>query len=332
MKHRIIGASGAIVLAATLAGCGQSSNAAGSVGEGFPEKDMTMLVGYGPGGSTDIGARLMADALEKELGIGVTVENKEGAGGQVGLTAVANAKCDGYTFGTTNFPSSIVSVLDESRGATYTKDSFDPIALQVIDPTAIVVAPDSPFKSVEELVDAANKSPGTIQYTTTGVASNEHFAMAAVEKASGAKFAPVHFPDGGGGPKTAFLGGEVDLYVGNVSDALEMPKNDQGRILGIMEAERSPFLPDVPTFTESGVDAEISSSRGFSYPECVPDDAVAVMSDAIGKIMEKDEFVKKMKDQGLAPDYRDSEEYSSYWGKTQKTFEELFPSVREEGK
>lgn len=329
---RIIGASSAVIILASLTACGNSAPTADSVGENFPEKDMTMLVGYGPGGGTDIGARLMADALEKELDVSITVENKEGAGGQVGLTALANAKCDGYTFGTTNFPSAIVSVLDESRGATYTKDSFEPISLQVIDPTAIVVSEDSPYKTVDDLVEAAKSSPGKVQYTTTGVASNEHFAMTAVEQSSKTEFAPVHFPDGGGAPKTAFLGGEVDLYVANVSDVLEMPKNGQGRILGVMEAERSPFLPDVPTFEEDGVPVNLSSSRGFSYPECVPDDAVAKMSKAIGSIMEDDDFTKEMEKQGLAPSYKSTDDYGSYWEESQTMFEELFPTVREEGK
>ena len=223
-------------------------------------------------------------------------------------------------------------MLDESRGATYTRKSFDPIGLQVIDPTAIVVATDSPYKSIDDLMEAGKKVPGDIQYTTTGVASNEHFAMAAAEKASGAKFAPVHFPDGGGAPKTAFLGGEVDLYVANVSDVIDMPKNDQGRIIGIMDSERSPFLPDVATFTESGYDAEISSSRGFSFPECAPDDAVERLSEAMGAVMEDKDFLAKMEDQGLAPSYRNSADYSAYWEETQSTFEELFPTVREEGK
>lgn len=324
--------SGATLLLVSLSACGSTeTDGAGQISEDYPNDSMTMIVGYGPGGSTDVGARLMADALEEELGTTITVENREGAGGQVGLTALANAECDGYTFGTVNFPSAIVSVLDESRGATYTRESFAPTALQVIDPTAIVVAPDSPYQTIDDLIQAAEENPGDLQYTTTGVASNEHFAMAAVEEASGADFSPVHFPDGGGAPMTAFLGGEVDMLVANVSDVVDMPENGQGRILGIMAAERSPFLPDVPTFDESGYDVEISSSRGYAFPACAPEEAVTTVSEAVGTIMEDDEFLQQMQDLGLAPSYRGAEEYAEYWGETQDVFENLFPTVREEG-
>lgn len=333
MRRTITSLSGAALLLISVAACGDASGSSsnGEASENYPEENLTMIVGYGPGGSTDVGARLMADALEDELGVNVVVENKEGAGGQVGLTAVANADCEGYTFGTANFPSAIVSVLDESRGATYDRESFAPIALQVVDPTAIVVAPDSPYDTIDDLLAAAEETPGELLYTTTGVASNEHFAMVAVQEATGTEFAPVHFPDGGGAPKTAFLGGEVDVYVANVSDVVDMPEADQGKIIGIMDEERSPFLPDVPTFTESGHDVEISSSRGFAFPSCVPEEAVTTVSDAIGTIMESEDFQTKMTDLGLAPNFRDAETYSEYWAETQETFETLFPLVREEG-
>ncbi|NJC23700.1 tripartite-type tricarboxylate transporter receptor subunit TctC [Arthrobacter pigmenti] len=333
MRKSITSVSGAALLLLAVSACGDAAGqqSTGEVSENYPEENLTMVVGYGPGGSTDVGARLMADALEDELGVSITVENREGAGGQVGLTAVANAPCDGYTFGTANFPSAIVSVLDESRGATYDRESFAPIALQVVDPTAIVVAPDSPYETIDDLIAAAEENPGELLYTTTGVASNEHFAMVAVQEASGAEFSPVHFPDGGGAPKTAFLGGETEIYVANVSDVVEMTENGQGKVLGIMDEERSPFLPDVPTFTESGYDVEISSSRGYTFPSCVPEQAVTTISDAMGTIMENEEFLTPMQELGLAPSYRDAEAYAEYWTETQNTFEELFPLVREEG-
>ncbi|MFJ6280756.1 MULTISPECIES: tripartite tricarboxylate transporter substrate binding protein [Arthrobacter] len=334
MRKTITSVSGAALLLISVAACGDASGSQeqGEASANYPEENLTMIVGYGPGGSTDVGARLMADALEDELGVNVTVENKEGAGGQVGLTAVANADCDGYTFGTANFPSAIVSVLDESRGATYDRESFAPIGLQVVDPTAIVVAPDSPYDTIDDLLAAAEETPGELLYTTTGVASNEHFAMVAVQEATGAEFAPVHFPDGGGAPKTAFLGGEVEVYVANVSDVVEMTENGQGKVIGIMDSERSPFLPDVPTFTEAGHDVEISSSRGYAFPACAPEEAVTTISETMGTIMEDEEFQTKMKELGLAPSYRDAAAYTEYWTETEGTFETLFPLVREEGK
>lgn len=337
MRKTITSIAGTALLLISMTACGgagdtaSSANTAG-VGENYPSEPMKIIVGYGPGGATDVGARLMADALEDKLDTTITVENREGAGGQVGLTALANAECDGYTFGTVNFPSAIVSVLDESRGATYTKDSFAPTALQVVDPTAVVVAPDSPFESIDELVQAAAKNPEEIKVTTSGVASNEHFAILALEEASKAEFAPVHFPEGGGALKTAFLGGEVEVFVANVSDVVDMTKNGQGKVLGIMESERSPFLPDVPTFMEAGYDVQLSSSRGYAFPACAPKEAVKKISKAIGAIMDDEEFLTQMKKLGLAPSYQGAEAYSQYWGETESVFKDLFPLVREDAK
>jgi tripartite-type tricarboxylate transporter receptor subunit TctC len=290
---------------------------------------MTLIVGYDAGGSTDVGARLLATELEKELDATITVENQPGAGGQVGLTALANADADGYTFGTVNFPSAIVSVLDETRGATYTKESFAPVALQVIDPTAIAVAPDSPIKSPADLVEAAKDNPGQLRATTTGVASNEHFALLELQEKTGAELSPVHFSEGGAPATTAFLGGNVEVLVANVSDVTDLVTSNQARVIGVMEDEPSPFLPDVPTFAEDDFDISISSSRGYAFPADAPEECVTAMSDAIGTIMEKEEFASQMEELGLAPSYLDAEAYDAYWTETTETFENLLPLVRE---
>lgn len=330
-KKKVISVSGSVLIVLGLAACGGAqATSEGSVEKDFPSKNMTLVVPYSPGGSTDVGARLMAEALEEKLDTTIVVENREGAGGQVGFTSLANAKCDGYTFGHVNLPPVIVSALDETRGASYDRDSFAPVALQVIDPTAIVVAKDSPYKSIDDLVQAAKDNPGKIRYTTTGVGTDEHFAMLAAEKSMGVDFSPVHFSDGGGSPKTAFLGGELEIYVANVSDVADMAENDQGRVLGVMTAERSPFLPEIPTFQESGYDVEMASSRGYAFPECVPAEIVDKVSTAVGSVMEDEAFLEKMKNLGLAPSYKDSAEFSEYWDKTSDLFEKLVPSVRDD--
>lgn len=334
---RVVLNTTAVALGITVTGCadtggsaeGGDANAAG--GECFTDRPMTLIVGYDAGGSTDVGARLMATALEEELGATITVENRPGAGGQVGLTALANAEADGYTFGTVNFPSAIVSVLDESRGATYTKDSFAPTALQVIDPTAIAVAPDSEIQTPEDLVEFATENPGELRATTTGVASNEHFALLELQEKTGAELSPVHFSEGGEPAATAFLGGNVEVLVANVSDVSDLVSSDQARVIGVMEEEPSPFLPDVPTFADAGYDVAISSSRGYAFPADAPEECVTAMSDAIGTIMEDEEFTAQMEELGLAPSYLDAGDYDAYWGETTQLFENLLPLVREDG-
>jgi tripartite-type tricarboxylate transporter receptor subunit TctC len=289
-----------------------------------------MIVGYDAGGATDIGARMLAKELETKLDGTITVANKPGANSQLAYTELTQAKPDGYTMAATNFPAAIITVLDKSRGATYTRDSFDPIALMVVDPTAIAVAPDSPIKSPTDLINAAKAEPGKLQATTTGVASNEHFALAQLEQAAGVDIAPVHFADGGAAATTAFLGGNVDFLLSNVSDLTPLVKAGKVKVVGVMDAERSALMPEVSTFTEAGYDVEISSSRGFAFPAGTPDEIVDKVSTAIGEIMQDPNFQKQMTNAGLAPSYLDAAEYATYWDETSALFEKLLPIVQKD--
>jgi tripartite-type tricarboxylate transporter receptor subunit TctC len=327
---RVSAVAGA-ALTLTLAACAQtSSGGVAASGGDYPAKGIELLVGYDAGGPTDTGARLIAEELEKKLDATVTVTNKPSANSQVAYTELSQAEPDGYTMSAVTFPSAIVTVLDESRGAAYDRDSFAPVALQVVDPTAVAVAPDSELESPEDLVAYAKEHPGELQATTTGVGSNEHFALARLEEAAGADIAPVHFADGSTKAVTAFLGGNVDLLLANVSDLQPLIDAGDVKAIGVMEAERSPFMPDVPTFAEAGYDVEISSSRGFAFPAGTPDAIVDQVSEAIGEIMEDPAFEEKMTQVGLAPSYKDADDYAAYWDQTESLFAELLPLVQEE--
>ena len=187
------------------------------------------------------------------------------------LHPLTSAKPDGYTIGATGSPSVVVSPLDPSRGAKYTRSSFQPLGRQVIDPAVIAVQPDSPYKTLKELLDAAKAKPKSITASTTGLQTGEHFALAQIQETTGAEFAPVHFSEGASQATTAFLGKHVDVLVANVSDVTDLIKQGKARVLGIMTAERSPSLPDVPTFKENGYDVEAGTARGYSAPAGLPD-------------------------------------------------------------
>ncbi|GAA1209560.1 tripartite tricarboxylate transporter substrate binding protein [Prauserella alba] len=322
--------AGTLLTAATA--CAQTGGGGngGAADGNYPNKPIELIVGFNAGGSTDTGARLMAKALEKKLDATITVVNKPAANSQVAYTYLSRAKPDGYTMAAVTFPSAIITVLDESRGANYERDSFVPAALQVVDPTAVAVSPDSDYEKPKDLVNAAKKNPGTIQATTTGVASNEHFALAQLEEETGAKISPVHFADGATDATAAFLGGNADVLLGNVSDMQQLVDSGKAKVIGVMESERSPFLPEVPTFTESGYDVEMSSSRGYAFPAGTPDEVVDKVSTAMGQIIKEPEFQQKMKDAGLAPKYMNADEYASYWDETSAQFESLLPLVKEE--
>ncbi len=144
----------------------------------YPQKgkSIQMLVGNAAGGPTDLGARIMAAGLEKELGVPVVVVNKPGANGQIQLTQVASAKPDGYTFGTVNFPVTITGYLDPTRKATYNRKSFEPLAMHVNDPNIFAVLTKSPYKTVKDLVEAAKAKPKTIT-VSSGMRNDEQIGI-----------------------------------------------------------------------------------------------------------------------------------------------------------
>ncbi|KNY05227.1 tripartite tricarboxylate transporter substrate binding protein [Microbacterium sp. GCS4] len=332
-KSLTIGLASLALAGLALSGCAQrGGNAASEDGEiSWPEKPITLIVAFDPGGSSDVGARLLADALEEQLDATVVVENRPGAGGQIGYTALAGAAADGYTFGLTTIPGVIVSALDESRGATYTPEDFAPVALQVTDPTAIAVAPGSPYKTLDDLIAAAEAAPDTITASTTGIGSQDHFGLLLLNEAAGVDIRPVHFADGAAQATTAFLGGNVDVLVGNVGDVKQLEESGTARILTVLADERSPFLPDVPTAAEAGYDVELGSARGYAFPAGTPDEIITKLSDAIGEVMKDETFISRMEDLGLQPTYMDAEAYSAFWTERTDTLADLVDLVRKDG-
>jgi tripartite-type tricarboxylate transporter receptor subunit TctC len=144
MSHKRIriAATFAVIASLALAACGRPAEEGGSAaGDQWPRKPIELIVAFSPGGAVDTAARLVAPVLEQELGTNVEVVNRPGAGGQIGYTELTSAEPDGYTIGATGSPSVVVSPLDPARGAKYTRDSFRPLGLQVVDPAIIAVAP-----------------------------------------------------------------------------------------------------------------------------------------------------------------------------------------------
>jgi tripartite-type tricarboxylate transporter receptor subunit TctC len=298
---------------------------------GFPQKgkSIQMLVGWAAGGSSDAGARILASGMEKELGTSVLVVNKPGAGGQIGYTALTQAKPDGYTIGTTNFPSAVVSYLDPTRKAAYSRKNFDLLALHVIDPGLFAVKASSPFKSLKEAIDAAKANPKKVTISTTGIQSDEHFAILQLQKMTGAQFAMVHFSQGSAPAITAVLGAKIDVFCGNVGDLLAQVKSGEVRILGIMDDEETPFYPGVKTFEAQGYKLVSSSSRGFSAPGGTPKEIVDTLSGAIKKAVSTEDHKKRMKDMGLTLRYMDPAQYSKYWDEYAAMIKDLLPLTKE---
>jgi tripartite-type tricarboxylate transporter receptor subunit TctC len=330
-RSRIAAAFAAAALIA-LTGCGANAGTSNpsAAGDDFPKKgkSIDLVVAFGSGGAVDTAARLIQPVLEKELGTNVEVINKPGAGGQIGYTQLTSAKPDGYTIGATGSPSVVVSPLDPSRGAKYTRASFQPLGRQVIDPTVIAVQPDSPYQSLKDLLDAAKANPKSMTASTTGLQTGEHFALAQIQEATGSEFAPVHFSEGASQATTAFLGKHVDILVANVSDVNDLTKQGKARVLGVMSEERAPSLPDVPTFKESGYDLIAGTARGYSAPAGLPDAVAKKLEAAIQKAIEDPAVVQKMNDLGLQTSYLNGDDYEQFWAAQEEDFKKVLPLVQ----
>ena len=327
MKRTVLSATLALGTASlALSAC--SGTAASSATADYPDKPIDLIVGFGAGGPTDVGARILAEGLEKKLGTSIAVVNKDGANGQLGLTALSRAKPDGYTIGNCGLPNAVVSVLDKARGAQYDEKSFDPLALQVVDPSVIAVSPKSKYQTLDDLVAAAKSSPGKISATTTGIGSDSHLAMLQLEQATGAKFSYVHFPEGESKAQPAFLGGNVDIFVSNVGDMPDMVKNDQARVLAVLDQQRSRLLPDVPTAKEQGYDVIMSAARGYCAPAGLPARVKSTLSKAIAEVIEDPAVKKKMDAQGLETRYLGPDEFAQYWSDTKGRLGAVYDLVR----
>jgi tripartite-type tricarboxylate transporter receptor subunit TctC len=219
--------------------------------------------------------------------------------------------------------------MDPVRKATYTRKSFSPLALHVIDRGLFAVKADSPFKTVKDLVDAARANPKKIRITTTGIQSDDAFAVLQLQKITGAQFAMVHFVQGSAPGMTALLGGKIEVFGGNVGDLLSQLRSGEVRVLGIMDDKRSPFCPGVKTFEEQGYKLYSSALRGFSAPASTPKEVLDILSEAIKRVVATEDHKKRMVDMGLTLRYMDPAQFAKIWGEYEATIKELLPLTKE---
>jgi tripartite-type tricarboxylate transporter receptor subunit TctC len=306
-KLTLIALSGALAFAAAPAVAQKA----------YPERQITLMIAYPAGGSTDIGARIVAAIAEKALGQPIVVVNKAGAGGQVGWTEMSRAKPDGYYIGYINLPALNTVITDKDRQAIFDEKAFTPIINQVLDPGVIWVAANSPYKTAKEVFEAAKAKPNTLRAATTGILSDDHLAILMTEEAvKGVHFRLVHLL-GGAAQMKETLAGNIDVSFDNVGSIVKQVKAGQVRALAVMDTERSKFLPDVPTMKELGYPTVVSNStRGIAGPKGMDPKIVKKLQDVFKKAMADPEHVKRMEDVGLALKVMTGEEYQKYYEDT----------------
>ena len=279
----------AVALAAAVAGAAAQAQSA------YPNRPVTMIVPFPPGGIADITGRPLAVAMAKTLGQNVVVENKAGAGGAVGHAYVAKAKPDGYTIMTALSSIVVIPEADKVNGRppTYQMSDFASIALISADPTILLVPADAPWKTLKELIDDARSRPGKITYASSGVYGTIHTCFEMLAQAADVKL--VHVPYKGGGPAmVALLAGETNL--GAQSPGVSSPHIKAGkvRVLGSWAGSRTAALPDVPTMKEQGFDVEFYIWAGVFAPAGLPPDVAARIRASVRQAVQDPEFKSAM--------------------------------------
>lgn len=256
----------------------------------FPERPVTMVIAFVPGGGTDVVARALAPYIEKHLGPNarIVIVNRGGAGGEIGFTAIANAAPDGYTIGFINSPS-IQTILIE-RTPQYTMERFELIGNVVDDPASLSVHADSPIKDLAGLLAQAKANPGTLAAGTPGIGAPGHLVITLLGKLAGAKISHVPYK-GAGDVRAAMAGKQVQVAAVSIGESLQAIKGGMPyRILAQMSPARSTLAPEVPTAKEQGLDLVMSSLRGIAGPKGLPADVRDILVRAVERAVNDPEF------------------------------------------
>ena len=295
-------------LPAILAGVALSVAAAD-----FPDHAITMIVPFPPGGVADTVARPVAEAMGRDLGQPVIIENKAGAGGGIGMGQVAKAKPDGYTM---LLSLSSYTVLPEAdrilgRAPLYQLDQLKPIARFTADPTVFVVRADSPWKTWAEFAAAARANPGKFTFGSSGNYGTMHVPMEMLLAAAGLRM--THVPYTGAGPAiVGLLGGSIDAVATGPATIVQQVNAGKLRALAQWGNVRLAALPDVPTFHELGTNVDYAQWSGLFVPAATPEPVVKRLRDA-ARAAANDERVKQVMTTAGSPiQYLDTPEFQRY--------------------
>jgi len=261
----------------------------------YPDKPISYIIPFGPGGESDITARHQQPFFKEKFGQDVVISYKPGGGGAVGWAQLNSIKGDGYTIMGTNLPHIIVKPLQKDVG--FKTDDITNVYMFHYTPDALVVTKDSPFKTLQDLIDYAKENPGKLTLSGSGKGTANHLAQIRFDGMAGVKSTYVSFK-GTGKAVAAVLGDQVKASWGYTSVGAK--HSEQVRLLAVAMEARHPKFPDVPTFKELGFDLVSGAYRGIAVPKSTPEAVRVKLSEMIGQINADPEFRKRMENDGMA--------------------------------
>lgn len=302
-----------IFKAASIAALLISGSTLAAAQNAWPTRSITMIVPFPPGGLADLVARPVAEAMSRELGQPVVIENKAGAGGGIGMSQVAKAKPDGYTVLMALSSLTVIPEADAvlARAPMFALADLRPIARYTADPTVLAVRADAPWKTAQQFVDDVKKRPGVLNYGSSGNYGTMHVPMEILAQNAGMKM--THVPFTGAGPAVvALLGGQIDAVSTGPATVLQQVKAGKLRVLAHWGNGQLGSLPDVPSLKSAGYNAEYAQWSGLFIPKDTPE-PVAQRLRAAAKAAAQDAKVKDViLNAGSPVLYLDAPEFEKY--------------------
>ena len=294
----------------------------------WPEdQSIELVVGFAPGGGTDLMARAMAPYMEKKLGgrARIVVVNKPGASGEISNTYVARAKPDGYTIGFINVPGFVFTPM--YKKTAYQNDDLRIIARVVDDPSVLMARKDAKYGTLPEIVAALKKDPGSLSFANSGRGTSGHLSLLKLQQVAGFKGTDIAYK-GAGEFKSALMGGHVDYAFASVAEFL-VANNDSVRAIAVLSNKRFDALGPVPTASELGYPALISSERGIAAPKAIPDEIAQRLQQAIKETIEDPVFVAAVKNDASVLAFMPGAQWTQSLGAIREMLVPFVPDMRE---
>jgi tripartite-type tricarboxylate transporter receptor subunit TctC len=285
----------------------------------FPERDITLIVPWAPGGGTDTVARTLVKNAKKHFGVNINVQNVTGGTGAIGMNQVARSRPDGYTLGLITFNLSTYRLLGQSE---LSYRDFDLIGLLNRSIAGLTVKADSQFKTLKDLVEYAKANPGVVTVGHSGPAGAWHLAAVGIGHKHGLKFTYVPF-DGAAPTRTALVGGHITVCSSGMDEVLQFYQTKQVRILAANSPQRHPAFPDVPTMAEAGYPIEnpIFDWRGLGAPKGTPPEILKVLRDGFKKAAEDPEYIALMDKLALPRAFLEHDKFQEFLSGMEKSLE-----------
>jgi len=275
----------------------------------YPTKPVRLIVGVAPGGANDTVARMVAQTLSERLGQPVVVENRPGAGGNIGLEAAANAPPDGYTLLFATSANALSVAFYDKASVNFARD-ISPVTSLVRGPLIMEVNPSLPAKTIPEFIAYAKANPGKINMASAGIGNTTHVAGELFMMLTGTKF--THVPYRGGAPAvTDLISGQVQVYFDGVSGSLDHVRSGRLRALGVTSAERADVLPDVPTIAEFVPGYEAGGWYGIGVPKNVPAEIIDKLNKEINASLADAKLKSRLSDVGYVTSGSSPAEFGS---------------------